>query len=93
MYKTKLVGEAQPAPDNGNGVKRNATIAVPLRYLSNFGRSLEMPLINCKVQLKLKWTRQCILDAADIDKVNASDNNIICTILLSLYQQKTIKIY
>ena len=35
---------------NGNGVK----IAVPLKYLSNFWRSLEMPLINCKVELSLK---------------------------------------
>ena len=34
---------------NKNGVK----IAVPLEYLSNFWRSLEMPLINCKVELTL----------------------------------------
>ena len=33
-----------------NGVK----IAVPLKYLSNFWRSLKMPLINCKVELSLK---------------------------------------
>ena len=34
---------------NRNGVK----IAVPLKYLSNFSRSLEMPLVNCKVELSL----------------------------------------
>ena len=34
-----------------NGVK----IDVPLKYLSNFWRSLEMPLINCTVELSLKW--------------------------------------
>ena len=34
---------------NKNGVK----IAVPLKYLSNFWRSLEMPLINCKVEISL----------------------------------------
>ena len=34
-----------------NGVK----IVVPLKYLSNFQRSLEMPLINYKVELSLKW--------------------------------------
>ena len=34
---------------NRNGVK----VAVPLKYLSNFWRSLEMPLINCKVELSL----------------------------------------
>ena len=42
-----------------NGVK----IAVPLKYLSNFWRSLEMPLINCKVELSLKWYGNCILSS------------------------------
>ena len=40
-----------------NGVK----IAVPLIYLSNFWRSLEMPLINCKVELSLSWDPNCVL--------------------------------
>ena len=40
-----------------NGVK----IAVPLNYLSNFWRSLEIPLINCKVELSLTWNENCIL--------------------------------
>ena len=33
------------------------TIAVPLKYLSNFWRWLEMPLISCKVELKLNVTK------------------------------------
>ena len=55
-YKVKLLGnaEAQPNPNHANGILENSTIAVPLKYLSNFWRSLEMPLINCKVALKLK---------------------------------------
>ena len=36
-----------------NGVLENVKIAVPLKYLSNFFRSLEMPLINCKIYLDL----------------------------------------
>ena len=44
MYKAKLLGKAEA--DGDNGVLKNATIAVPLKYLSNFWRSLEMPLIN-----------------------------------------------
>ena len=45
-----------------NGVK----IAVPLKYLSNLWiiRSLEMPLINCKIELSLKWYENCILPSA-----------------------------
>ena len=40
-----------------NGILGNATIAVPLKYWHNFGRSLEIPLINCKVELKIKWKK------------------------------------
>ena len=47
---------------NRNGVK----IAVPLKYLSNFWRSLEMSLINCKVELSLRWIEKCVLTTATI---------------------------
>ena len=38
--------------------------AVPLKYLSNFWRSLEIPLINCSVKLSLKWIENCVLTTA-----------------------------
>ena len=41
--------------------KEGVKIAVPLKYLSNFGRSLEMPLTSCKIELSLKWIENCIL--------------------------------
>ena len=68
-YKAKLLGStvSQPNSNQANGIFRNVTIAVPLKYLSNFWRSLEMPLINCKVDLKLKWTNYCILSTAGHD--------------------------
>ena len=50
----------------GNEVN-NVKIAVPLKYLSNFFRSLEMPLINCKIHLELNWTKNCVLSSADGD--------------------------
>ena len=43
---------------------------VPLKYLSNFWRTLEMPLINCEISLQLKWSRKCIIVA-----VNANNQN------------------
>ena len=46
---------------NNNGVFENVKIAVPLKYLSNFWRSLEMSLINCKVHLELSWTKNCVM--------------------------------
>ena len=55
-YKAKLLGNtvAQPAPNQAYRILKNVAIALPLTYLNNFWRSLEMPLINCKVELKLK---------------------------------------
>ena len=58
-------------------------IAVPLKYLSNFWRLLEIPLINCKVELKLKWTKYCVSTVAgDENEINNNNNanNIIFTI-------------
>ena len=61
-YQTLLGNTvAQPAPNEANGILKNATIVVPLKYLSNFWRSLKMPLINCKVELKLRWTNHYAL--------------------------------
>ena len=43
-YKVSNIGNTE-----NNGTKNGVKIAVPLKYLSNFWRSLEMPLINCKM--------------------------------------------
>ena len=46
-----------------DGVKSktdDVKIAVPLKYLSNFWRLLEMPLIDCKVELTLNWYTNCV---------------------------------
>ena len=37
---------------------------VPLKYLSNFWRALEMPLINCEINLTLTWSEKCIISSA-----------------------------
>ena len=49
---------------NTNSSVKEAKIVAPLKYLSNFGRSLEMPLINCKVYLELNCIEDCILSSA-----------------------------
>ena len=36
-------------------------VVVPLKYLSNFCRSLDFPLINCEIKLYLSWLRYCII--------------------------------
>ena len=44
---------------------------VPLKYLSNFWRTLEMPLINCEVNLTLTWSSTCVLISTNIDGQSA----------------------
>ena len=54
--KVKITGDT---PADGN--TKNVEIIVPLKYLSNFWRTIEMPLINCEVNLVLTWSKDCVI--------------------------------
>ena len=56
-YKASIIGNTE-----NNGTKDGVKIAVPLKL--SFRRSLEMPLINCKVELSLNWIKSCVLTTA-----------------------------
>ena len=57
-YKVSLLGN----PVFPNNIARiNMKVVVPLKYLSNFFKSLEMSLINCKIKLNLTWKKECVL--------------------------------
>ena len=45
---------------------------VPLKYLSNFWRTLQMPLTNCEVNLILTWLSTCVLNATNVLNQNAT---------------------
>ena len=61
-HKIKLLGNVTEVAGDAAGVRRlNVKVVVPLKYLSNFFRSLEMPLINCKIKLNLTWKKECVL--------------------------------
>ena len=51
---------------DNNGRIDNVEIMVPLKYLSNFWRTLEMPLINCEVNLILTWSTNCVIIYTDV---------------------------
>ena len=53
-YKISLLGTPVFAE---NIARRSVNVVVPLKYLSNFFKSLEMPLINCKIKLNLTWKK------------------------------------
>ena len=56
-YKTKIVGSLA----DGELGKDDVEIAIPLKYLGNFWRSLDIPLINCEITLILSWYKECVL--------------------------------
>ena len=58
-YKSSFIRESTAV--DGDRVFKNVKIAVPLKYLSIFWRSSEMPLINCKIHLELNWIRDCVM--------------------------------
>ena len=67
--RSKITGQT------GNGGIINVEIMVPLKYLSNFWRTLEMPLINCEVKLILTWSTGCVIIYTDV-----ADQNPLFTI-------------
>ena len=54
-FKIKTAGRTE---DDGT---KNVKIRVPLKYLSNFWRTLEMPLINCEINFILTWSNRCFI--------------------------------
>ena len=82
-YKNKITGNTYnvDAGAQGYDVNKNGTqeveLAIPLKYLGNLWRALNIPLISCEVCLELKWDKNCVitsLEQRDIrggDRVNA----------------------
>ena len=65
-FKVKFTGRT------GNNGTKDVEIMIPLKYLSNFWRTLEMPLINCEVTLILTWLPTCVLVATGVQNQNAT---------------------
>ena len=56
-YKTKIAGKT---PANNNN-RLNIEVAIPLKYLSNFWRSLDLSLINYEIEYDLSWSKKCVI--------------------------------
>ena len=67
-FKAKITGQTAADNNNGNIAGRvDAEIMVPLKYLSNFWRTLEMSLINCEIELILTWSRDFVIIYTNVD--------------------------
>ena len=71
--KIKITGKTL---DDDN--EKDVEIMVPLKYLSNFWRTLEMPLINCEVNLILTWSSTCVVtDSKGAGTFTITDTNFM----------------
>ena len=83
MYKSKLISVTDD--NNVNNVK----LVVPLKYARKFFRSLEMPLINCKIDLELIWHKDCMISsengaAGQVVSFMITNTNLYVPLLLCL---------
>ena len=65
-FKVRMTGQTG---DNGT---KNVEIMVPLKSLSNFWRTLEMPLIKCEIKLILTWSTNCVIVSTNVANQNAT---------------------
>ena len=70
-YKNKIIGNTynvnagvQGYDVNKNGMQE-VELAIPLKYLGNFWRALNIPLISCEVSLELKWNKNCVITSLE----------------------------
>ena len=78
-YKTSITGKtyntgaSEEGYDENNVGKNKTEVVIPLKYLSNFWKSLNIPLINYKLELILTCSKNCVL--ADVTRKNAQVKN------------------
>ena len=76
-YKNKITGNTYnvDADDDDYDVNKNGKqeieLAIPLKYLGNFWRALNIPLVNCEVFLELKWNKNCVITSLEEREVDA----------------------
>ena len=56
-----VAANVNPDIANAHRLFLNAQITVPLKYVSSFFRSLELPLINTKLHLEVNWTKNTVM--------------------------------
>ena len=70
-YKSKIIGNTYNLNTDGDGydANKNGTqeveLDILLKYLGNFWRALNIPLISCEVSLKLKWNKNCVITSLE----------------------------
>ena len=77
---------------DNNGVFKNVKISIPLKYLSSFWRSLEMPLINCKIHLELNWSNDCVMSTIANTKFKITNPKLYVVPIVTLSSKDNAKL-
>ena len=85
--KIKITGKT---PADGN--TKDVEILVPLKYLSHFWRTLEMPLINCEVELILTWSKYCVISSATGETKFATTETKLYVPVVTLSTEDNVKL-
>ena len=89
-YKNKITGNTYnvDAGAQGYDVNKNGTqeveLAIQLKYLGNFWRALNIPLISCEVSLELKWDKNCIITSLEQRDIGGGNRDNAPTVQHSL---------
>ena len=90
-YKSTFIKESTAGNNNNNNIAyKDVKIAVPLKYLSSFLKSLEMPLINCKIHLELNWTKDCVMPTIADTKFKTTSTKLYVPIVTSSSKDNVI---
>ena len=83
--KIKITGKTL-----NNGNEKDVEIMVPLKYLSNFWGTLEIPLINCEVNLILTWSSTCVItDSNGAGTFEINDTKLYVPVVTLSTQENT----
>ena len=68
---------------------------IPLKYLSNFWRATEMPLINCETSLILTSSAKCVMSKAATNQATtfATTHSKHCDLAVTLSTQDNAKLF
>ena len=80
-YKNKIIGNTYNVDAGAQGfdVNKNGTqeveLAIPLKYLGNFWRALNIPLNSCEVSLELKWDKNCVITSVEQREIGGGNRD------------------
>ena len=87
--------EVKMTGQTGDDGTKNVEMMFPLKYLSNFSRTLEIPLINREINFTLTWSKNCVIVSTNFANQSATfpiTDKILCVSVVTLSTQDNSKL-